>query len=93
VVAVFVLWGVTVALIAGDELPSSAADVWLWLIQLLSAIVFFAAAAVGVWNASIVVRGTRKWYAKTWAVLLALALLIALWVALAFHLIAFDVNY
>ena len=56
-------------------------------------VVFIGAAAVGVWNAMVVVRGPRKWYAKTWAVLLALALLVTLWVALAFHLIAFDVNY
>ncbi len=35
----------------------------------------------------------RKWYAKTWSVVLAVALLVVLWVALAFHLIAFDVNY
>ena len=41
----------------------------------------------------VVVRGQRKWYAKVWAVALALALIVALWVALAFHLIAFDVNY
>jgi len=93
VVAIFILWGVTIALIAGDNLLSSTANVWLWIVQVLSAIVFFAAAAIGVWNASVVVRGPRKWYAKTWAVLLALALLVALWVALAFHLIAFDVNY
>jgi hypothetical protein len=65
----------------------------LLIVQLLSAVVFFGAAAIGVWNASVVVLGARKWYAKTWAVLLALALLVVLWVALAFHLIAFDVNY
>ena len=44
-------------------------------------------------SSSVVVRGSRKWYAKAWAVLLALALLVVLWVGLAFHLIAFDVNY
>jgi hypothetical protein len=93
VVAVFVLWGVMVSLIAGDRLASSTAVILLWILQLLSLVVFFGAAAVGVWNASVVVRGARKWYAKSWAVVLALALLLALWVALAFHLIAFDVNY
>jgi hypothetical protein len=41
----------------------------------------------------VVVRGPRKWYAKAWAVLLALALVIALWVAFAFHLMALRVNY
>ena len=65
----------------------------MWVAQCLSAMVFFAAATIGVWKASVVARGPRKWYAKTWAVLLALALLISLWVALAFRLIAFDVNY
>jgi CubicO group peptidase (beta-lactamase class C family) len=93
VIAVFIIWGVTVPLVTGDRLLSSTADVWLWIVQMLSAIVFFVAAAIGVWNATVVVRSTRTWYAKTWAVLLALALLVVLWVALAFHLIAFDVNY
>ncbi|GFE87032.1 serine hydrolase domain-containing protein [Steroidobacter agaridevorans] len=93
VIALFVLWGVVVSLVMGDQLLSSTGDVLLMIVQLLSAIVFFGAAAIGVWNAMVVVRGERKWYAKAWAVLLALALLVVLWVALAFHLIAFDVNY
>jgi len=93
VIVLFISWGVMVSLIAGDQVSSSTADVLLWIVQLLSAIVFFGAAAIGVWNASVVVRGARKWYAKTWALVLALALLVVLWVALAFHLIAFDVNY
>ena len=48
-----------------------------WLLQMLSLIVFLGAAAVGVWNAVVVVRGPRRWYAKTWAVVLGLALLVA----------------
>jgi hypothetical protein len=93
VIALFIIWGVMVSVLMGDHLHSSTTDVLLWIVQMLSAIVFFGAAAIGVWNATVVVRGTRKWYAKTWAVLLALALLVVLWVALVFHLIAFDVNY
>lgn len=93
VIALFITWGVMVSVIAGDQLSSSTADVVLRIVQFLSLIVFFGAAAIGVWNASLVVRGSRKWYAKAWAVVLALALLVVLWVALAFHLIAFDVNY
>jgi CubicO group peptidase (beta-lactamase class C family) len=92
-IVMFIIWGVLVSLIAGDKLRSSTGDILLWIVQILSAIVFFGAAAIGVWNAIIVTRSTRKWYAKTWAVLLALALLVVLWVALAFHMIAFDVNY
>ncbi len=93
VIALFIAWGVVGSVVLGESLTSSTSDVLLWIVQLLSAIVFFAAAAIGVWNASVVVRGARNWYAKTWAVLLALGLLVVLWVALAFHLIAFDVNY
>jgi hypothetical protein len=93
VIVLLIIWVVTVSVMMGDHLPSSTADILLWMVQLLSAIVFVAAAAIGVWNAMVVVRSTRTWYAKTWAVLLALALLVLLWAALAFHLIAFDVNY
>ncbi len=41
----------------------------------------------------VVLRSRRSWYAKLWAIVLALAFILVLWVALAFHLIAFDVNY
>jgi CubicO group peptidase (beta-lactamase class C family) len=94
VVAAFIAWSVTVAMMMGDlNLLTPSMDALLWILQLLSVVVFIGAAAVGVWNAMVVVRGPRKWYAKTWAVLLALALLVTLWVALAFHLIGFGANY
>ena len=57
----------------GDSKPDqSRLDLWLLILQLLSAVVFIGAAAIGVWNAIVVVRSQRKWYAKTWAVLLGL---------------------
>ena len=94
VVALLIAWGITVSRMIGDlNLLAPGMDGWLWILQLLSVIVFIGAAAAGLWNAFVVVRGPRKWYAKVWAVLLALALLVILWVAFAFHLIAFDVNY
>jgi hypothetical protein len=68
-------------------------DRWLWFLQLTSLVVVMGAFAVGSWNALVVARGPRKWYAKTWAVVLALSFAVLLWAALAFHLIAFDVNY
>jgi hypothetical protein len=61
--------------------------------QLLSLVVFIGGAVFGVWNAVVVVRSSRKWYAKVWAVVLALALLLMLYIAFTFHFIAFDVNY
>ena len=94
VVAVFLAWALTLTVMLGDSNPNQKTlDLWQLTLQLLTAVVFFGAAAIGVWNAIVVVRSQRKWYAKVWAVLLALALLVVLWVGLAFHLIAFDTNY
>jgi hypothetical protein len=94
VLAACIAWGATVTSMMGDlNLLTPRADGWLWFLQLLSVVVFIGAAAIGVWNATVVVRAPRKWYAKTWAVVLALSLLVFLWTALQFHLIAFDVNY
>jgi hypothetical protein len=94
VVALSIAWAITVSkMITELDLLTARMDGWLWILQLLSFVVFIGAAALGVWNALVVLRGPRKWYAKTWAVVLTLSLLVMLWIALAFHLIAFDVNY
>jgi hypothetical protein len=94
VVALLTLWAITITkMISELELLTASLDGWIWILQLLSLVVFLGGAALGVWNAMIVVRGPRKWYVKTWAIVLAVSLLVMLWVALAFHLIAFDVNY
>ena len=94
VIVVLLAWVVTIAKMMGDlNLLTARLDGWLWVLHLLSAVVFVGAAIAGVWNALVVVRGARKWYAKLWAVVLALALLVVLWVAFAFNLVAFNVNY
>ena len=89
-----IAWSVTVSKMIGDlTMLVPSVDPWLWFLQLTSLIVFIGAFAAGAWNAVVVSRGVRKWYAKTWAVLLALSFAVLLWAAVAFHLIAFDVNY
>ena len=94
VVALMIAWAATIATLMGDlNKLEPGADGWLWVLQLLSFVVFIGGAAVAVWNALVVVRGPRKWYAKVWAVILALAALVLLWIAFAYNLIAFDVNY
>lgn len=46
------------------------------------------------WNLATVWReGSRRWPAKVWSVLLALAALVILWIAFAFHLIGWGVHY
>jgi CubicO group peptidase (beta-lactamase class C family) len=75
------------------SLLSGSLDWWFWVLQLLSPIVYVGAAAIGAWNAWVVLKSARRWYAKLWAVLLAIAFLALLWVALVYHLIAFDLQY
>ena len=94
VVALFTAWATTVlSMLSNLNLLTPSADWWLWTLQILSLFVFIGAAAIGVWNAWHVLKSNRRWYAKAWAVILALSFVVALWVALTHKLIAFDVNY
>ncbi len=63
------------------------------LLRVLSPVVFLGGAAIGVWNAWLVVRSGRRRWAKIWAVLIAAGLLLLLWAALSFHLIAFQSGF
>lgn len=91
---VWIGWGVTISMMLADfSLLSPDLDGWLWVLQILSLVVFVAGAVIGVWNAWVVLNSDRRRVAKLWAVVMALAFLVILWVALAYDLIAFDVNY
>jgi CubicO group peptidase (beta-lactamase class C family) len=93
-VAMWIAWTVTVATMMSDlsNLQSSL-DGWLWFLHGISAIVVLSGAVVGVWYAVNALRSERRWYAKTWSVLLALAMLVSLWVAIAYNVITSGVNY
>jgi CubicO group peptidase (beta-lactamase class C family) len=93
-VLLFAAWGITVVTMFSDLSLLQPKNDWvIWILQILSLVMFIGGAIVAVWNAKVVLGSRRSWYAKAWAIVLALSFLIALWVALAFHLIAFDVNY
>ncbi|HEX3915655.1 MAG TPA: serine hydrolase domain-containing protein [Steroidobacteraceae bacterium] len=66
---------------------------WLALLRVLSPIVFVAGAAIGLWNLWAVLKARRRIWAKLWAAVVAAALLLLLWAALAFHLIAFHSGF
>ena len=94
VIALWIAWGATLSMMLADfSLLSPEMDGWLWVLQILSLIVFVGGAVIGVWNAWVVLNSKRRWIAKLWAVVMALSFLAILWVALAYDLIAFDVNY
>lgn len=93
-VVVWLGWIILISsMMSNFVLLSERTAIWLRILQVLGLVVFFGGAGVGVWNAWSVLRSRRSWYAKLWAVLLALGLLVSLWVALAFHIISFSAKY
>jgi len=87
-------WGGTVVAMVSDiAYLSSTLDPWLWTLQMLTLVTFVAAAVIALWHARAVWAGARRWPAKLWSVVLAVACLVVLWTGLAFHLIRFSVDY
>lgn len=75
------------------RLLSPKTDTALIALQVLAAIVFGLGTLVGLRAVATTLRGSRPVLAKVWAVLLAGALLVSLWVAVAFHVLSFGVKY
>jgi CubicO group peptidase (beta-lactamase class C family) len=61
--------------------------------QVFGIIAFFGGFALIVWNLWAVWNGARRWPAKVWSVVLAVSALTVLWVAFAFNLIGFGLNF
>jgi hypothetical protein len=62
--------------------------------QIFGFVAFVGGFALILWNLATVWRvGSRRWPAKVWSIVLALAALVVLWVAFAFHLIGWGVHY
>ena len=88
------LWAFTMVRMLNDLNNLSARfDSVVHLAQAFGAIVFIGGFAATMWNLVVVWTGRRRWPARLWSVVLALAALVVLWVAFAFHLIGFGVNY
>jgi hypothetical protein len=86
------LVGVTMMLSNLDNL-SSGTDLFLRILQLLGWVAFVGGFFVLAWNVWVTWRDGRRWPAKLWSIALLLAAAIALWVAVAFSLLSFGVNY
>ena len=72
---------------------TDSSDPWLWLLQVLGAVVFVAAVLVSGWNLRLTWTDGRNSLRKIWSVLVVASTLLILYVALRFGLIAFTVNY
>ncbi|WP_309603429.1 serine hydrolase [Sphingomonas sp.] len=87
-------WGVLVTLLFKDlENLAGSFDLWLWVLQILGAIVFVGAVGISAWNAWLTLNDGRRWTRKLWSVLIVLATLVILYVALRYGLLAMSVSY
>ncbi len=87
-------WMATIAVLLTDlERLTASSDPFLRVLQLAGTIVFVGGLALLVWNLWVVWTGSRRWPARAWSVVLVLSALVVLWVAVAFKLIGFGVNY
>jgi CubicO group peptidase (beta-lactamase class C family) len=95
--ATVVAWGawigLMVAMMSDFSLLAPKTDPLLYALQIFGAIVFVGGTLLGLWAVARTLRGGRTWIAKSWAVLVAVALLVSLWVAIAFHVLSFGVLY
>jgi hypothetical protein len=87
------LWFSTLAWIVGSFSFTSALDPWIRVLQLLSVVIFPAAALAALWNAWTasreLIRGhTLRWL---WSLLIAVSCLSLLYAAVTFGLIGFSV--
>jgi hypothetical protein len=93
-VLMWAAWAAMIGIMMSDLANlSPSADGWLWVLHVLSVIVVLGGIAAGLWHAVRVKRSKRSWYAKAWAVLLATALTVSLWIAVAYNVVTSAVNY
>lgn len=95
ILAALLGWTVVFVKASSDfDFFSSASDALFRSLQVFGVIAFFGGCAAMLWNAWLVwTTGQRRWPARVWSVVLVLSALIVLWVAIAFKLTSFSLNY
>jgi hypothetical protein len=67
---------------------------WLVLsLHVLGTIAVFAGFALLAWHLWVVWKAPKRWLGKLWAVLLAGAAAVCVWIAIAYHLVGLSTNY
>ncbi len=94
IIAALALWIVIIALITTNlDNATSRLDPLIWFAEIAGTICFIGGFALTFWNLWVVWTGERSWQAKFWSVVLVLSAFFVLWVAFAFKLISFGVQY
>jgi CubicO group peptidase (beta-lactamase class C family) len=92
--AALATWALTLTLMIKDiNNLSSRFDSMVRFTQIFGIVVFIGGFGVMLWHLWTVWTGPRRWPAKLWSVVLVLASFFVLWVAFAFNLIGFGLNY
>jgi CubicO group peptidase (beta-lactamase class C family) len=92
--AALIVWAVTITLMLKEVSNLGPKfDPIVRFAQLFGLIAFIGGFALMLWNLWVVWQGTRRWPAKIWSIVLVLSAFIVLWVAFAFKLIGFGLNY
>ena len=92
--AALVGWVLVVGVMLDDiSMLNKSGDVWLWLAQVIGALVFVAAVAVTGWNAWLTWKSGARWTRKLWSVLVLLSTVLLLYAAYALGLLSMTVNY
>lgn len=88
------LWAALLTwLLKDDGNLTSKSDAVIHAVELFGIVAFFGGAALVGWNVYAVWSGRRRWPARLWSIVLALAAIIVLWVGWAFHLTGVGTNY
>jgi len=88
------LWGLTIIRMFSDfNKLSNAYDGSIRFAQVFGILAFILGSAFIAWNLWTVWKGTRRWPAKVWSIVLALSAIIVLWVAFTFNLIGFGIYF
>ncbi len=94
VLSAFLTWALSVISMFSDlNKTTSAFDPVLRFCQVFGFVAFIGGFLLTLWNLWSVWTGNRRWPAKLWSVVLVFSTFIILWIAFAFHLIGWGVNY
>lgn len=89
VIVLVIAWLVSLSMLK----PVPSYDPWLWALQIGGSGVFVGGVLLAAWNLYIARQEKRGWFRSLWAALILLAMLMTLYAAWAFGLLAMTVNY
>ena len=90
----YTAWVGTVLMMFKDlSLLSPRFDFWIRAMHVLGSIAVLTGLALALWHLWVVWHARRRWLGKIWSVVLAASCAVCAWIAIAYHLVGFGVNY